>query len=159
MIETSKLSNGIRTVIETVPNVRSVALGIYVEVGSAYETEQNNGISHMIEHMLFKGTETRSAREIAIETARLGDDLNAYTAKEVTCFYARVLDEQLPSIVEILGDMLCHSVFREEDLEKEKGIILDEIDMYEDSPEDMVQEQFQKLAWKGNALDGLQEMN
>lgn len=86
MIEESKLSNGIRTIIETVPNVRSVALGIYVEVGSAYETEQNNGISHMIEHMLFKGTEKRSAREIAIETARLGDDLNAYTAKEVTCF-------------------------------------------------------------------------
>ena len=152
MIEESKLSNGIRTIIETVPNVRSVALGIYVEVGSAYETEQNNGISHMIEHMLFKGTEKRSAREIAIETARLGDDLNAYTAKEVTCFYARVLDEQLPSIVEILGDMLCHSVFREDDLEKEKGIILDEIDMYEDSPEDMVQEQFQKLAWKGSPL-------
>lgn len=152
MIKTGKLSNGIRTVIETVPNVRSVALGIYVEIGSAYETEQNNGISHMIEHMLFKGTETRSAHEIAIETARLGDDLNAYTAKEVTCFYARVLDEQLPAIVEILGDMLSHSVFRKEDLEKEKGIILDEIDMYEDSPEDMVQEQFQKLTWRNDPL-------
>lgn len=152
MIVNTKISNGIRTVIETVPNVRSVALGIYVETGSAYENEQNNGISHMVEHMVFKGTRSRTAHEIAIETALLGDDLNAYTAKEVTCFYARVLDEQLTSVIEILGDMLCNSVFREEDLEREKGIILDEIDMYEDSPEDMVQEQFQKLVWKGHPL-------
>lgn len=152
MIVNTKISNGIRTVIETVPNVRSVALGIYVETGSAYENEQNNGISHMVEHMVFKGTHSRTAHEIAIETALLGDDLNAYTAKEVTCFYARVLDEQLTSVIEILGDMLCNSVFREEDLEREKGIILDEIDMYEDSPEDMVQEQFQKLVWKGHPL-------
>lgn len=152
MIVNTKISNGIRTVIETLPNVRSAALGIYVEAGSAYENKRNNGISHMLEHMLFKGTESRTAHEIAIETALLGDDLNAYTAKEVTCFYARVLDEQLASVIEILGDMLCNSVFREEDLEREKGIILDEIDMYEDSPEDMVQEQFQKLAWKNHPL-------
>ncbi|MBQ8147802.1 MAG: insulinase family protein [Lachnospiraceae bacterium] len=152
MIEIRQLSNGIRTVIEKVPNVRSVALGIYVETGSAYENEKNNGIAHIIEHMMFKGTSHRTARDIAMATALLGDDMNAYTAKEMTCYYARVLDEHLPNIAEILGDMLTNSVFDEQDLEKEKGIILDEIDMYEDSPEDMVQEQLQKLVWQEHPL-------
>lgn len=152
MIEIRKLSNGIRTVVETVPNVRSVALGIYVETGSAYETIENNGISHMIEHMMFKGTSKRSARQLAMETALLGDDMNAYTAKELTCYYARVLDEHLPAMAELLGDMFSNSVFDDKDLQKEKGVILDEIDMYEDSPEDMVQEQLQKLVWKDHPL-------
>lgn len=152
MIEVRHLSNGIRAVIEPVPNVRSVALGIYVEIGSAYENEQNNGISHMIEHMMFKGTGKRSARQLAKETALLGDDMNAYTAKELTCYYARVLDEHLETMMELLGDMLSNSLFEEEELAKEKGVILDEIDMYEDSPEDLVQEQLQKLVWKDHPL-------
>lgn len=152
MIVNRTLSNGIRTVIEPVPNVRSVALGIYVAAGSAYENDNNNGISHMIEHMMFKGTDSRSGRDIAMEAALLGDDMNAYTAKEVTCYYARVLDEHLPAMAELFGDMFCHSLFDEEELEKEKGIILDEIDMYEDSPEDLVQEQLQKLVWKEHSL-------
>lgn len=152
MIETRILSNGIRTVIEPVPNVRSVALGIYVEAGSAYEKSENNGISHMIEHMMFKGTSHRTARELAVETALLGDDMNAYTAKEITCYYARVLDEHLPAMAELIGDMFVHSLFDEDDLEKEKGVILDEIDMYEDSPEDLVQEQLQKLVWVEHPL-------
>lgn len=152
MVEVRKLSNGISVVLETVSNVRSVALGIYVETGSAYENERNNGISHMIEHMMFKGTKRRTAREIAMETALLGDDINAYTTKELTCYYARVLDEHLPMAADILGDMFTNSLFSEEDLEKEKGVIIDEIDMYEDSPEDLVQEQLQKLVWKGHPL-------
>lgn len=152
MVELRRLSNGIRVVLETVPNVRSVALGIYVETGSAYENEQNNGISHMIEHMMFKGTKRRTAREIAMETALLGDDMNAYTTKELTCYYARVLDEHLPIIADILGDMFTNSLFEEENLLKEKGVIIDEIDMYEDSPEDLVQEQLQKLVWKEHPL-------
>lgn len=152
MIVNRTLSNGIRTVIEPVPNVRSAALGIYVETGSAYENDKNNGISHMLEHMMFKGTTHRTAREIAMETALLGDDMNAYTAKELTCYYARVLDEHLPAMAAILGDMLCHSLFDEEELEKEKGVILDEIDMYEDSPEDLVQEQLQKQVWEEHPL-------
>lgn len=152
MIVNKTLSNGIRIVIESVPNVRSAALGIYVETGSAYETNENNGISHMIEHMMFKGTRNRSGRDIAMEAALLGDDMNAYTAKEVTCYYARILDEHLPAMAEILGDMFCNSLFDEEELEKEKGVILDEIDMYEDSPEDMVQEQLQKLVWDTHPL-------
>lgn len=151
-IETRILSNGIRTVIEPVPNVRSVALGIYVAVGSAYENYENNGISHMIEHMMFKGTTHRSAREIAMEAALLGDDMNAYTAKELTCYYARVLDEHLPAMTEILGDMFMNSLFDAEDLEKERRVILDEIDMYEDSPEDLVQEQLQRIVWDPHPL-------
>ena len=152
MINVRELSNGIKVVIETVPNVRSVALGIYVRCGSAYENERNNGISHMIEHMMFKGTSKRTAKELARETALLGDDMNAYTSKEITCFYARVLDEHLPAITELLSDMFLHSVFSEEDLEREKSIILDEIDMYDDAPEDLVQEQIQKLVWKEHPL-------
>lgn len=151
-IETRILSNGIRAVIEPVPNVRSAALGIYVEAGSAYENCENNGISHMLEHMMFKGTIHRTAREIAMETALLGDDMNAYTAKELTCYYARVLDEHLPAMAEIIGDMFTNSIFDEEDLEKEKGVILDEIDMYEDSPEDLVQEQLQRIVWEDHPL-------
>ena len=151
-IETRILSNGIRTVIEPVPNVRSAALGIYVEAGSAYENPENNGISHMLEHMMFKGTSHRTAREIAMETALLGDDMNAYTAKELTCYYARVLDEHLPAMAEIIGDMFKNSLFDEGDLEKEKGVILDEIDMYEDSPEDLVQEQLQRIVWEEHPL-------
>lgn len=152
MIVNRKLSNGIRVVIESVPNVRSAALGIYVETGSAYETFEQNGISHILEHMMFKGTTNRSAKDIARETALLGDDMNAYTAKEMTCYYARVLDEHLPVMAELMGDMLTNSLFSEEDLEREKGVILDEIDMYEDSPEDLVQEQLQKLVWEEHPL-------
>lgn len=152
MVEIRKLSNGISVVLEAVPNVRSVALGVYVETGSAYEDERNNGISHIIEHMMFKGTTRRTAREIAMETALLGDDMNAYTTKELTCYYARVLDEHLPMVADILGDMFTNSLFSEEDLEKEKGVIIDEIDMYEDSPEDLVQEQLQKLVWQEHPL-------
>lgn len=152
MITVKELSNGLRIVIESVPNVRSVALGIYVDCGSAYENERNNGISHMIEHMMFKGTTKRSAKDLARETALLGDDMNAYTSKELTCYYARILDEHLPAMADILGDMFTNSLFSEEDLEREKSVILDEIDMYEDSPEDMVQEQIQKLVWKNHPL-------
>lgn len=152
MIVNRKLSNGIRVVIESVPNVRSAALGIYVETGSAYETIEQNGISHILEHMMFKGTTNRSARDIARETALLGDDMNAYTAKEMTCYYARVLDEHLSVMAELMGDMLTNSLLSEDDLEREKGVILDEIDMYEDSPEDLVQEQLQKLVWEEHPL-------
>lgn len=152
MIVEHELPNGITVVIESVPNVRSAALGIYVACGSAYENQNNNGISHMIEHMMFKGTKTRSARELAHETALLGDDMNAYTSKELTCYYARVLDEHLPHLIELFGDMFTNSLFAEEDLEREKSVILDEIDMYDDSPEDLVQEQLQKLVWKEHPL-------
>lgn len=152
MIDIDRLSNGIQTIIEPISHVRSVALGIYVTCGSAHENQENNGIAHMIEHMLFKGTKNKTAKELAIQTTLLGDDINAFTSKELTCYYAKVLDENLPDLIELFGDMFCHSLFSEEDLQRERSVILDEIDMYEDSPEDLVQEQFQKIVWKDHPL-------
>lgn len=152
MIDIDRLSNGIQTIIEPIPHVRSVAMGIYVQCGSAYEDQENNGISHMIEHMLFKGTANHTAKELAIKTTLLGDDVNAFTSKELTCYYAKVIDEKLPELIELFGDMFCNSLFAEEDLMREKSVIYDEIDMYEDSPEDLVQEQFQRVVWKDHPL-------
>lgn len=152
MINRRKLSNGITVVLETMPYLRSAAFGIWVKVGSSNENEKNNGISHIIEHMLFKGTKNRTARQIADDMARIGGDINAYTSKECTSFYAVTLDEHLPIAIEILGDMLNHSLFDEKALEKEKGVILEEIDMYDDSPEDLVHEMLQMKIWEKHPL-------
>lgn len=152
MVKEQHLSNGIQVVYEPMPEMRTVSFGIWVKVGSAYETKENNGISHVIEHMLFKGTETRSAKDIADATARLGGNLNAYTGKECTAYYLKTLDEQLPEAMELISDMLKHSVISEEQLETEKQVIIDEISMYNDSCEDMVHEKLQKKVWKGHPL-------
>jgi predicted Zn-dependent peptidase len=152
MINRRKLSNGITVVLETMPYLRSAAFGIWVKVGSSNENEKNNGISHIIEHMLFKGTKNRTARQIADDMARIGGDINAYTSKECTSFYAVTLDEHLPIAIEILGDMLNYSLFDEKALEKEKGVIIEEIDMYDDSPEDLVHEMLQMKIWDKHPL-------
>lgn len=152
MINLFTLKNQIRVVCETMPYLRSVALGIWINVGSAHENEKNNGISHVIEHMVFKGTKSKTAKEIADITAELGGNLNAFTGKECTAFYIRTLDEQLFRAVELLGDMLQNSLIEEKDLEREKSVILDEIDMYEDSAEDIVHEVLQKEVWKNHPL-------
>lgn len=152
MINRRKLSNGITVVIETMPYLRSAAFGIWVKVGSGDENEKNNGISHIIEHMLFKGTKNRTAKRIADDMARIGGDINAYTSKECTSFYAVTLDEHLPVAIEILGDMLNHSLIDEKALNKEKGVIIEEIDMYDDSPEDLVHEMLQMKIWDKHPL-------
>lgn len=152
MVDILWLSNGMPVILEQMDYVRSVSFGVWIRVGSVNETVENNGISHMLEHMFFKGTQKRSAKKLADDTARLGGNLNAYTSKECTAFYATTLDGQLTQAVELLGDMLCNSVFREEDLAREKGVILEEIDMYEDSPEDLVHEMLQKSIWKEHSL-------
>ncbi|MEE1342872.1 MAG: pitrilysin family protein [Lachnospiraceae bacterium] len=152
MINIRKLKNGLPVVLEVMPQYRSASIGIYVKVGSAYENEKNNGISHVIEHMVFKGTEKRTAKELADEIAEIGGDVNAYTTKECTCYYATVLDENLFQAMELLGDMLTYSTFNKEDLEKEKKVILDEIDLYDDSPEDVVHEYLHKQVWNSHPL-------
>jgi predicted Zn-dependent peptidase len=152
MINIKQLSNGITVVLETMPYLRSVAFGIWIKVGSSNENEKNNGISHIIEHMLFKGTKKRTAKQIADEMARIGGDINAYTSKECTSFYAVTLDEHLPIAIEILGDMLSNSLFDEKSLKKEKGVIIEEIDMYDDSPEDLVHEMLQLKVWDSHPL-------
>ncbi|MDF2800545.1 MAG: ymxG [Anaerocolumna sp.] len=152
MINRKKLSNGITVVIETMPYLRSAAFGIWVKVGSGDENDKNNGISHIIEHMLFKGTKNRTAKKIADDMARIGGDINAYTSKECTSFYAVTLDEHLPVAIEILGDMLNNSLIDEKALKKEKGVIIEEIDMYDDSPEDLVHEMLQMKIWDKHPL-------
>jgi len=130
--------NGLRIVTERIPSVRSVALGIWVGTGSKYENEINNGISHFLEHMFFKGTKTRSAKEIAESFDEIGGNVNAFTSKEYTCYYARVLDQHAPIALEVLSDMYFNSVFDPEELEKEKNVVIEEISMYEDTPDDLV---------------------
>jgi len=152
MIILKRLSNGIPVVLEEIEYLRSVSLGVYVKAGSAYENEKNNGISHLLEHMLFKSTKNRTSKQIADEMAHIGGNLNAFTEKESTSFYVTALEEQLKPCIELIGDMICNPLFLEEELEKEKGVVLEEIDMYDDSPEDLVHEMLQKLAWEKHAL-------
>lgn len=151
-IELISLPNGMRVVMEPMPYVKTAAFGVFVGVGSVCETKENNGISHMIEHMLFKGTETKSAKALADITARLGDTVNAYTGKEYTAYYGVTIAEELPRLMEVLSDMLLHSVFEKRALSKEKGVICEEIDMYNNSPDDFVHELAQKRAWQGHPL-------
>ncbi|MBR6642427.1 MAG: insulinase family protein [Lachnospiraceae bacterium] len=152
MIKTFELENGIRVVLEPMHHLRTVSFGVWVKVGSVNETKENNGISHVIEHCLFKGTRTRSAKQLADEISAIGDQLNAFTGKECTAFYGVTLTEYLPKMMELVGDMLQNSTFEEEPLQKELGVILEEIDMYDDSPEDLVHELLQKNVWENHAL-------
>lgn len=152
MTNVSTLSNGITVVMENMPYLKSASFGVWVRVGSANEDESNNGIAHMIEHMMFKGTNNRNAKQIADEMARIGGNINAFTSKECTSYYATTLSEHLPMAIQIIGDMLNNSLIDEKALKKEKSVIIEEIDMYEDSPEDLVHEILQQRIWKGHPL-------
>ncbi|TCS92556.1 M16 family metallopeptidase [Hazenella coriacea] len=138
MIVKQTLSNGLRVIAEQIPHVRSVALGIWIGTGSQNETIHNNGISHFIEHMMFKGTESRTARQLAESFDEIGGHVNAFTSKEMTCYYTKVLDEHFSTSLEILADMFFNSTFLEEEIEKEKKVIIEEIRMVEDAPDDLV---------------------
>ncbi len=146
------LDNGIRVVTEEIPYVNSISIGVWVKSGSRYENKKNNGVSHFIEHMLFKGTKKRSARQIAEEIEDLGGQINAFTGKEATCFYVKLLDEHFNVGIDVLSDMILNSKFNEEDIEKEKSVILEEINMYEDSPEDLVIDLLSEATWGDDSL-------
>jgi len=146
------LDNGIRVVYERIPFVRSISIGIWVGTGSRNENSTNNGISHFIEHMLFKGTNKRSAKEIAACIDNLGGQINAFTGKECTCFYTKTLDEHMDIAVDVLADMLFNSKFDKKDIDTEKRVILEEISMYEDSPEDLVHDLLSEAVWNGDPL-------
>lgn len=152
MIFKDKLSNGMRVVGETMENYRSVSVSVWIRAGSVYENEDERGVSHFIEHMLFKGTDKRSAGDIAEEIDAVGGNLNAFTSKECTCFYVKVLDENLPNAVEILADLICNSKLDDADIEREKGVILEEISMNEDSPEDLAHETLCQTFYEGDPL-------
>lgn len=147
-----KLSNGLRVALEHCPSFRTVAFGIWVKVGSINENDKNNGIAHAIEHMLFQGTTTKTSKDIADIIASIGDDVNAFTSKEFTSFYATTLPEYLPKLIELLGDMFVNPSFSKEAFRKEKSIILDEIDMYNDSPDDLVHEMLQNKIWHNHPI-------
>ncbi|CAG7602476.1 putative zinc protease [Paenibacillus solanacearum] len=151
-MEKHTLNNGLRVVLEKIPTCRSVAFGIWVKTGSRNETALNNGISHFIEHMLFKGTDTYSAKDIAEIFDGIGGNVNAFTSKEYTCYYCKVLDEHLPLAVEVLSNMFFRSVFDTEELEKEKNVIFEEIAMYDDTPDDMVHDLIAKAAFGDHSL-------
>lgn len=152
MIEKITLPNGVRIVAEEIPWVRSVAVGIWVHVGSRDETEQVNGISHFIEHMLFKGTKHRTAKQLAEALDAVGGQLNAFTSKEYTCFYAKVLDDHGDLAIDVLSDMFFNSLFAEQDINKEKNVVLEEIKMYEDTPDDLVHDLFTSTLLCGHPL-------
>ncbi|RCW70667.1 M16 family metallopeptidase [Saliterribacillus persicus] len=138
MLHRHTCDNQLRIVLEEIPFVRSVTIGIWIKTGSRNESAQNTGISHFLEHMLFKGTNKRNAQEIAEAFDSIGGQVNAFTSKEYTCFYAKVLDTHKSLAIEILSDMFFHSTFKEEEIGKEKKVVLEEISMDEDMPDDIV---------------------
>ncbi|MGM9924083.1 MAG: M16 family metallopeptidase [Bacillus sp. (in: firmicutes)] len=152
MIKKYTCQNGVRIVLENIPTVRSVAIGLWIKAGSVNETESNNGISHFLEHMFFKGTETRSAKEIAESFDSIGGQVNAFTSKEYTCYYAKVLDNHASYALNVLADMFFHSAFDPEELQKERNVVLEEIKMYEDTPDDIVHDLLSKAVYENNPL-------
>lgn len=152
MIQRSQLANGVRVVSERMPGVPSATLGIWVESGSRHEPRHRSGISHFLEHLLFKGTERRSAADIAEEIDSVGGILNAFTGKECTCYYARVLAEDFDLAADVLSDIFLGSVFEEEEIERERGVILQEISQGEDTPDEFIHDVFNLNYWRDHPL-------
>lgn len=152
MINKYTCQNGVRIVLEHIPTVRSVAIGIWIGTGSRFEIPQNNGVSHFLEHMFFKGTKSRSAKEIAESFDSIGGQVNAFTSKEYTCYYAKVLDTHSQFALDVLADMFFNSTFVEEELKKERNVVLEEIKMYEDTPDDIVHDLLSKAIYVDHPL-------
>lgn len=152
MYQKITLRNGVRVVAERIGHVRSAAIGVWIGNGSRFESAEQNGISHFIEHMIFKGTEKRTARHIASMMDAMGGQSNAFTTKDCTCYYMKVLDTHLHTAAELLADMFLCSSFADEDIELERGVVLEEIDMYEDTPEDVATEKLFEACYEGTAL-------
>src|SRR5205809_2627519 len=152
MVTREVLDTGLRLITETMPHVRSVSLGVWLTRGSRHESLDRSGIAHFVEHMLFKGTGTRTAEDIAQAIDSIGGQLDAFTAKEYASYYIKVLDEHLPTAVDLLSDIVMNPNFAVEDLDKEKKVILEEIKMVEDTPDDLVHELFTQHFWEGHAL-------
>jgi predicted Zn-dependent peptidase len=152
MVTREVLDTGLRLITESMPHVRSVSIGVWLMRGSRHETDEQSGIAHFVEHMLFKGTATRTAEDIAQAIDSIGGQLDAFTAKEYASYYIKVLDEHLPLAVDLLSDIVINPAFAEEELEREKKVILEEIKMVEDTPDDLVHELFTQHFWEGHPL-------
>src|SRR3954466_4006120 len=142
------LPNGLTILTEEMPHIRSVSIGIWIKTGSRHEDAERNGISHFVEHMVFKGTRNRDAEQIAREVDSVGGNMDAFTAKECICFDVKVLDEHLPTAVDILSDLVLNPIFEPKELVRERGVILEEIKMDEDNPDYLVHEIFTQNFWK-----------
>ena len=152
MIVREVLPNGLTLLTESMPHVRSVAVGVWLKRGSRHEGEEVSGISHFIEHMVFKGTKTRTAEVIAAQVDSIGGHMDAFTAKEYASFHLKVLDEHLPLAIDILGDIVLHPMFDPAEMAKEKKVIFEEINMVEDTPDDLVMERFSQAFWPDHPL-------
>ena len=146
------LPSGLRIVTEEIPGVRSAAYGIWVNVGSRDESPKVAGASHFLEHLLFKGTKTRSALDISSSIEAVGGEMNAFTSKEYTCFYARVIDSDLPLAIDVISDLITSSVARAEDVDAERKVVLEEISMRDDDPSDLVHELFAETYYGDSTL-------
>lgn len=146
------LKNGLTVVGEEISYLKSISLGVWIKAGSVMENKKNSGVSHFIEHMLFKGTKNRTAKDLAREVDNLGGILNAFTSKECTCFYVKLLDEHIDIGIDVLSDMILNSSFDKNDIEKEKFVILEELKMYEDSPDDLVYDLLLENIYKDHSL-------
>ena len=156
------LNNGLRVVTEHMPTLKTSALGVWIGAGARNETAANNGVAHMLEHMAFKGTERRNARAIAEEIEAVGGHLNAYTSREQTAYFARTLAEDVPLSIDMLADILQHSTFEPAELERERGVIIQEIGQTNDTPDDLVFDNLQHIAWPdqplGRSILGTEEL-
>src|SRR5919108_6342925 len=152
MVVREVLDNGLRLITETMPQVRSVTIGVWLMRGSRHESDARSGIAHFVEHMLFKGTDTRTAEDIAQAIDSIGGQLDAFTAKEYASYYIKVLDEHLPLAVDLLADIVLRPAFAADEIEREKKVILEEIKMVEDTPDDLVHELFTQHFWEGHPL-------
>ena len=151
-VRVSELAGGLRVATDAMDHLETASVGVWVDVGARYEDSAVNGVSHLLEHMAFKGTERRSARDIAEEIEAVGGHLNAYTSREHTAYFARVLKDDVPLAVDILADILQHSTFAEEELAREREVIVQEIGQAEDTPDDVVFDRFQEAAYPDQAL-------
>ncbi|MGC1676465.1 MAG: pitrilysin family protein [Candidatus Binataceae bacterium] len=152
MVSRSVLSNGVRVLSEAMPQMVSSTIGIWVENGSRYETPDESGVSHFIEHLLFKGTKKRTAAQIAEEMDNVGGVLNAFTGKEYTCYYAKVLGADLPMTIDLLADIFLESMFDSEEIDRERQVVLQEISQAEDTPDDFIHDLFTLKFWEGHPL-------
>ena len=152
MYKVKTLENGLTIIGEEIPYVKSISLGIWINAGSRIEDEKVSGVSHFIEHMLFKGTNKRSSKQIASEIDNLGGQINAFTSKECTCYYVKLLDEHIDLGIDILSDMILNSKFDNKDIDKERAVILEELKMYEDSPEDLAYDMLLEDIYEGDGL-------
>ncbi len=150
--QSTRLKNGLTVISERVPGVRSISLGLWIKAGSRDENRRQAGLTHFLEHLVFKGTTTRSARDIAEEFDAVGGELNAFSAKEYTCLYARVLDHHLNTAIDVLSDLATNPVFHASDIESERAVVLEEINMHEDAPAELVHDLFDQRLFAGHPL-------